>query len=110
MLDVDGHVISPDALLERVQQLVSTIDGQSPAPPVDIRPCATEQLAAPVHAMQPLHEGLRPPDLSGAAGLRGRAGRFFKRVDTPAHQLVRGTTLGHSDRISIFGISSSLER
>ena len=72
MLDVDGHVISPDVLLERVQQLVSTIDGQSPSPPAHIRPVATEQLAAPVHAMQPLLEALHPPDLSGAAGLRGR--------------------------------------
>jgi 2-polyprenyl-3-methyl-5-hydroxy-6-metoxy-1,4-benzoquinol methylase len=80
MLDIDGHVISPEVLLERVQQLVSTIDGQSPSPPVDIRDVATEQLAAPVHAMQPLLEALHPPDLSGAAGLRGRVGRHFKRV------------------------------
>src|ERR1700728_3973792 len=80
MLDIDGHVIDPEALLERVQELVSTIEGQGPTPPADIRAVSTEQLAAPVHAMQPLHAGLLPPDLSGAAGLRGRAGRFFKRV------------------------------
>jgi 2-polyprenyl-3-methyl-5-hydroxy-6-metoxy-1,4-benzoquinol methylase len=80
MLDIDGHVIDPEALLERVQELVSTIEGQSPTPPADIRAVSTEHLAAPVHAMQPLHAGLLPPDLSGAAGLRGRAGRFFKRV------------------------------
>ena len=80
MLDVDGHVISTDVLLERVQQLVSTIDGKSPSPQAHIRPVATEQLAAPVHAMQPLLEELHPPDLSGAAGLRGQAGRLTKRV------------------------------
>jgi 2-polyprenyl-3-methyl-5-hydroxy-6-metoxy-1,4-benzoquinol methylase len=80
MLDVDGHVISPDELLERVQQLVSTIDGQSGSPPADIRPVGTEELAAPVHAMQPLHAALHPPDLSGAAGPRGRVGRLVKRV------------------------------
>ncbi len=79
MLDIDGHVISPELLLKRVQQLVSTIDGQRPSPQADVRP-ATEQLAAPVHAMQPLLEELHPPDLSGAAGLRGRAGRLTKRV------------------------------
>ena len=39
MLDVDGHVISPDALVERVQQLISTIDGHSPAAPAAIAPC-----------------------------------------------------------------------
>ena len=80
MLDVDGHVISTDVLLERVQQLVSTIDGKSPSPQAHIRPVATEQLAAPVHAMQPLLEELHPPDLSGAAGLRGQAGGLTKRV------------------------------
>ena len=80
MLDIDGHVISPEVLLKRVQQLVSTIDGRSPSPQADIRPVATEQLAAPVHAMQPLLEELHPPDLSGAAGFRGRAGRPIKRA------------------------------
>jgi SAM-dependent methyltransferase len=80
VLDIDGHVISPEVLLKRVQQLVSTIDGESPSPQADIRPVATEQLAAPVHAMQPLLEELHPPDLSGAAGLRSRAGLLVKRV------------------------------
>ena len=80
MLDIDGHVISPEVLLARVQQLVSTIDGQSPSPPADVSAVATEQLAAPVHAMQPLLEVLHPPDLSGATGLRGRVGRLPKRV------------------------------
>jgi SAM-dependent methyltransferase len=80
VLDIDGHVISPEVLLKRVQQLVSTIDGRSPSPQADIRPVATEQLAAPVHAMQPLLEELHPPDLSGAAGLRARAGRPIKRA------------------------------
>src|SRR6516165_8711463 len=80
MLDVDGHVISPDVLVERVQQLLSSMDGQSAPGPAHIRPVATEQLAAPVHAMQPLHAELHPPDLSGATGLRGRVGRLFKRI------------------------------
>ncbi|MGO9855759.1 MAG: class I SAM-dependent methyltransferase [Acidimicrobiales bacterium] len=80
MLDVDGHVIRPDVLVERVQQLVSTIGGQSPPAPAAIQAVSTEQLAAPVHAMQPLLAELRPPDLSGATGLRGRIGRLFKRV------------------------------
>jgi 2-polyprenyl-3-methyl-5-hydroxy-6-metoxy-1,4-benzoquinol methylase len=80
VLDIDGHVISPEVLLKRVQHLVSTIDGRSPSPQADIRPVATEQLAAPVHAMQPLLEELHPPDLSDAAGLRGRAGRPIKRA------------------------------
>ena len=80
MLDVDGHVISPDALVQRVQQLISTIDGHGQAVPAVTHPVVTEDLAAPVHAMLPLHAELRPPDLTGAAGLRGRAGRFIKRV------------------------------
>jgi 2-polyprenyl-3-methyl-5-hydroxy-6-metoxy-1,4-benzoquinol methylase len=80
MLDVDGHVISPDALVERVQQLISTMDGQGAAAPAAGCAVVTEELAAPVHAMQPLHAELRPPDLSGATGLRGRTGRLFKRV------------------------------
>ena len=80
MLDIDGHVISPDVLVERVRQLLSSMDGQSASAPTDIRPVATEQLAAPVHAMQPLHAELHPPDLSGATGLRGRVGRLFKRI------------------------------
>jgi len=80
MLDVDGHVIDPEALRERVQQLVSTIDEQGPVPPADIRAVSTEQLSVPVHGMQPLHAALLPPDLSSPAGPRGRAGRFVKRV------------------------------
>lgn len=80
MLDVDGHVINPDVLLERVQQLISTIERQSATAPDGISPGVTEQLAAPVHAMPPLLSELHPPDLSGARGLRGRVGRFFKRI------------------------------
>jgi hypothetical protein len=80
MLDVDGHVINQDVLVERVRQLLSSMDGQSASASADIHPLATEQLAAPVHAMQPLHAELHPPDLSGATGLRGRVGRLFKRV------------------------------
>jgi 2-polyprenyl-3-methyl-5-hydroxy-6-metoxy-1,4-benzoquinol methylase len=80
VLDVDGHVISPDVLLERVQQLLSTMEGQAALAPADVQPSADEQLAAPVNSMLQLHAALRPPDLSGATGLRGRIGRFFKRV------------------------------
>ena len=80
MLDVDGHVVNPDVLLDRVQQLVSTISGQSATAPGNTDPVSTEQLAAPVHAMQPLHAELNAPDLSGARGARGRIGRTVKRV------------------------------
>lgn len=80
MLDVDGHVISPDELLGRVQQLLSTFGGQSASAPNGTSPVFTEQLAVPVHAMPPLLAELHPPDLSGARGMRGRVGRIFKRV------------------------------
>lgn len=80
MLDVDGHVLHPDVLVERVQQLLAGIDRQEAELPNGSVPVFTEQLAAPVHAMQPLHAELHPPDLSGAKGVRGRVGRIFKRV------------------------------
>lgn len=80
MLDVDGHVIDPAALVERVQQLVSSIDHVQPGPPSDLGAVSTERLAAPVHGMQPFHEALLPPDVGGAAGVRGRVARFVKRV------------------------------
>ncbi|HEY1651002.1 MAG TPA: methyltransferase domain-containing protein [Acidimicrobiales bacterium] len=80
MLDVDGHVINPDVLLDRVQQLLSTIGGESATSPDETYPVFTDQLAAPVHAMPPLLAELRAPDLSGAKGIRGRTGRVFKRM------------------------------
>jgi 2-polyprenyl-3-methyl-5-hydroxy-6-metoxy-1,4-benzoquinol methylase len=80
MLDVDGHVIDPDVLIERVQQLLPTVDRQSAIGPDSTYPISTEQLSAPVHAMPPLLAELHAPDLSAAKGIRGRVGRIFKRV------------------------------
>jgi O-antigen chain-terminating methyltransferase len=80
MLDVDGHVLDPDVLVERVQQLLSSMDRQGADPEDGRFPVSTEQLAVPVHAMQPLHAELHPPDLGGAKGVRGRIGRVFKKM------------------------------
>ncbi len=76
MLDIDGQVISADVLLQRVQQLLGTIDARD----VAIAPregIAAPTLDAPIHGMRVIQREMHPPDLSAPGS---RVGRFVKRV------------------------------
>jgi O-antigen chain-terminating methyltransferase len=82
MLDVDGQVISADALVERVEQLLGSIrpigDGSGGAP--STQPVQATPLDVPVHAMRVIHGQLHPPDVGGRPGLRGSLGAVVRRV------------------------------
>jgi len=79
MLDVDGQVISADVLVQRVEQLIGTIDARDVV--IGSRPdIAAPTLDAPIHGMRLIQREMHPPDLD-APGLRGgRVGTFVKRV------------------------------
>jgi len=86
VLDVDGHVISAEDLVQRVQELLRLVEadgpvdgpaarvGSSPVAPVAT---GTDHL---MHAMRDLQVRLQPPDLGQAAGVRGQSARFVKRA------------------------------
>jgi 2-polyprenyl-3-methyl-5-hydroxy-6-metoxy-1,4-benzoquinol methylase len=79
VLDIDGQVISADVLLQRVEQLLGTIDTRdvSIAPREGVTPPTVD---APIHAMRVIQREMHPPDLDAPGGGGGRVGRFAKRV------------------------------
>jgi SAM-dependent methyltransferase len=79
MLDVDGQVISAEALAQRVQSLVESIDAGVLPDGVNTR--ATDPtLEGWVGAMRHAHSQLHPPDINNPRGLRGHVGALLKRM------------------------------
>ncbi len=79
MLDVDGQVISAGALIQRVEQLVGTID-TSQVSAGGSHQAEPPQLDAPIHEMRVIHGQMHPPDLRGTGGVRGRISSALKRL------------------------------
>ncbi len=82
MLDVDGQVISADALVDRVEHLLGAAraaDRSHGAASTD-HPAPPAPMYALIHAMRVFHGQLHPPEVGGGAGLRGRVGSVVKRV------------------------------
>ena len=79
MLDVDGQVISAEALAQRVQRLVESIDAGT-LPDGSTTEPADPTLEGWIGAMRHAHSQLHPPDLSSPRGLRGHLGAFVKRI------------------------------
>jgi 2-polyprenyl-3-methyl-5-hydroxy-6-metoxy-1,4-benzoquinol methylase len=86
MLDVDGHVISPDVLIQRIQDLLATTaiaEATQSGDATDVTRstgAAEPSLVTPIHAMRVAHRELHPPALGSGGGLRGRVGRSVKRL------------------------------
>jgi 2-polyprenyl-3-methyl-5-hydroxy-6-metoxy-1,4-benzoquinol methylase len=83
VLDVDGHVIDAADLIERVDQLVKTIDDKNPRPgPASDRgdEIVEPRLGAPLLPMSALHRDLYPRDIGPAPGVKGQASKFSKRL------------------------------
>ncbi len=82
LFDVDGQVISADALVERVEHLLQGVRsaGGPSAGAVAGQPAPPTALDAPIHAMRVIHGQLHPPDVDGRPGLRGRVGSVLRRV------------------------------
>jgi 2-polyprenyl-3-methyl-5-hydroxy-6-metoxy-1,4-benzoquinol methylase len=84
VLDVDGHVIAAEDLVNRVERLVSTIDESNPSPKE--RPTDADEIpdgpafAAPILPMRALHGELYPPELPRPQSARGRASVLGKRI------------------------------
>lgn len=78
MLDVDGHVVSAEALVKKVEGLVEAIDsGQKPAPSGQV---AGPALDEPIHFMRMIHREMHPPELAPGGGFGARVGTLAKRV------------------------------
>ncbi len=84
MFDVDGRVITPGDLVERVEQLIGEIDEKNPRPVAESQEASTPEplprIASSLPSMRALHGELFPPDLSGKGGAKGRAASFTKRL------------------------------
>ncbi len=74
MLDVDGNVVSAEALVSRVEALIRRIDDGA-STPGSSEADGLPAVVAPIHEMRALHRELHPPDItaSGGAGVRGGA-------------------------------------
>jgi 2-polyprenyl-3-methyl-5-hydroxy-6-metoxy-1,4-benzoquinol methylase len=72
LLDVDGSVVSAEALVNRVEQLIERIDAGGPSE-ADA-PTGLAAVVAPVHGMRVLHREMHPPEVGG------RSGSLVKRV------------------------------
>ena len=75
MLEVDGHVVSRDELIQRVEQLI----GSAPKHPKEVAGTTSSGLAPgdleeQVHAVRLLQGQIRPPDLIRGQGVRGQLG------------------------------------
>jgi 2-polyprenyl-3-methyl-5-hydroxy-6-metoxy-1,4-benzoquinol methylase len=85
VFDVDGHVISPEDLVQRVEKLVRSIDARDDETvETHERPIADQAdgtLGAPVMPMRAFHEALvEPPQLGAPAGAKGQAGNLARRL------------------------------
>ena len=81
MLEVDGHVVSRDELIQRVEQLI----GSAPKHPKEVAGTTSSGLAPgdleeQVHAVRLLQGQIRPPDLIRGQGVRGQLGWIVKRA------------------------------
>ncbi|MGI8492830.1 MAG: methyltransferase domain-containing protein [Acidimicrobiales bacterium] len=87
MLEVDGHVISAEELVERVEKLLAQMP---PAGTPGLASAGTPPsedpgpIAAQVDAMRELHARLGPPRVVVRPGLRGRVAALFKRSSRKA--------------------------
>ncbi|MGH9079122.1 MAG: class I SAM-dependent methyltransferase [Acidimicrobiales bacterium] len=77
MLDVDGHVISADVLVQRVQDLLATtvVEEQT-----EVNRAGDPTLDSPIHAMRAIHREMHPPSLGTGGGLRARLSQSVKRL------------------------------
>jgi 2-polyprenyl-3-methyl-5-hydroxy-6-metoxy-1,4-benzoquinol methylase len=67
MLDVDGNVVGPDDLVNRVEHLIAAINAGGPTPGA-ADPDGLPAVVAPIHAMRAAHRTVQPPDVAGGAG------------------------------------------
>jgi 2-polyprenyl-3-methyl-5-hydroxy-6-metoxy-1,4-benzoquinol methylase len=67
MLDVDGNIVGPDDLVNRVEQLIERINAGG-AGPGSSEPTGLPAVVAPVHAMRAAHATVHPPEIGGGAG------------------------------------------
>jgi len=79
MLDVDGRVVSAEALVNRVEALIAQIEGGKGAPGQPDR-TGLPALVAPVHGMRVVHGRMHPPEILPAGGVAGRVGALAKKV------------------------------
>ena len=79
MLDVDGQVVSAEALVERVEHLLTTINPED-APATTAGRVDESPLDTPIHSMRLLLGELHPPDLVDTSSLRARASVWVKRL------------------------------
>jgi 2-polyprenyl-3-methyl-5-hydroxy-6-metoxy-1,4-benzoquinol methylase len=84
VLDVDGHVLNADDLLERVNRLIQRIDENGPQTgDKSSGPAASSRsrgLGDPIPPMSALHDPLHPPALEAPTGAKNAAPSLMKRM------------------------------
>ncbi len=78
MLDVDGNVISAEALVSRVEALIQRIDGGAPTPGSS-EPDGLPAVVGPIHQMRALHGEMHPPVVDGSGGVGARGASLVKK-------------------------------
>ena len=81
MLEVDGHVVNRDELIQRIEQLI----GPAPQPPNEDASTSSSGLAPgnleeQVHAIRHLQGQIGPPELTRGQGVRGQLAWIVKRA------------------------------
>ena len=79
MLDVDGQVVSAEALVERVEYLLTTIN-RDDAPATTADRVDESPLDSPIHSMRLLFGELHPPELVDTSSVRARVSVLVKRL------------------------------
>ena len=79
MLDVDGQVVSAEVLVQRIEELLATIDTAGP-PAETVSQIVTPSLDSPIRTMRIIQREMHPPELGGGGGLRRRASTMAKRI------------------------------
>lgn len=79
-LDVDGNVISAASLIERVEELLATVDRLGRVPQAVDQDRAAPPVDGPIHAMRLIHRGMHPPEVGTGHGLRGSVAGTVKRL------------------------------